>query len=75
MRTKRILLICCFASCLSIGQLNAQNMRFNSFSGGGGGATDSLEKRDKAEDSIGIFYRLYNSVAIQKMDTSINDFY
>jgi hypothetical protein len=49
-------------------------MRFNSF-GGGGGATDSLQKRDKAEDSIGIYYRLYNSLNIQKMDTSITDFF
>jgi hypothetical protein len=75
MRTKRNLLICCIAIVLSIGQLSAQNMRFNSFSGGGGGATDSLEKRDKSEDSIGIYYRLYNSLAIQQMDTTINDFY
>ena len=75
MRTKRILFICCFATCLSIGQLSAQNMRFNSFGGGGGGATDSLQKRDKAEDSIAIYYRLYNSLAIQNMDTSVNDFF
>lgn len=73
MRTKRNLFIGCIAICLSIGQLNAQNMRFNSFSGGG--ATDSLEKRDKKEDSIAIYYRLYNSLAIQLLDTSINDFY
>ena len=75
MRTKRILFICCFATCLLIGQLSAQNMRFNSFGGGGGGATDSLQKRDKAEDSIAIYYRLYNSLAIQNMDTSVNDFF
>ena len=75
MRTKRNLLICCIAIGLSIGQLNAQNMRFNSFGGGGGGATDSLQKRDKSEDSIGVFYRLYNSLTIQQMDTSIADFY
>jgi hypothetical protein len=43
-------------------------MRFNSFGGGGGGATDSLQKRDKAEDSIAIYYRLYNSLAIRNMD-------
>jgi hypothetical protein len=75
MRTKRNLLICCIAIVLSIGQLNAQNMRFNSFGGGGGGATDSLQKRDQSEDSIGIYYRLYNSLTIQKMDTAITDFY
>jgi hypothetical protein len=38
MRTKRILFICCFTTCLFYGQLSAQNMRFNSFGGGGGGA-------------------------------------
>jgi hypothetical protein len=50
-------------------------MRFNSFGGGGGGATDSLQKRDKSEDSIAIYYRLYNSLTIQNMDTAITDFY
>lgn len=75
MRTKRILFICCFTTCLLIGQLSAQNIRFNSFGGGGGGATDSLQKRDKAEDSIAIYYRLYNSLAIQNMDTSVADFF
>ena len=75
MRTKRFLFICCFTTFLYMGQLSAQNMRPNSFNGGGGGATDSLQKRDKAEDSIAIFYRLYNSLAIQNMDTSINDFF
>lgn len=75
MRTKRILFICCFTSCLFFGQLSAQNMRFNSFGGGGGGATDSLQKRDKAEDSIAIYYRLYNSLGIRNMDTTVNDFF
>jgi hypothetical protein len=50
-------------------------MRFNSFGGGGGSSTDSLQKRDKAEDSIAIYFRLYNSLAIQSMDTSIADFF
>jgi len=75
MSTKRILFICSFTSCLFFGQLSAQNMRFNSFGGGGGGATDSLQKRDKAEDSIAIYYRLYNSLAIRNMDTTVNDFF
>ncbi len=79
MRTKRILFIWCITICLSIGQLSAQNMRSNSFNRGGSvgasGSTDSLQKRDKSEDSIGIYYRLYNSLTIQNMDTSIADFY
>ena len=79
MRTKRILFIWCITICLSIGQLGAQNMLSNSFNRGGSvgasGSTDSLQKRDKSEDSIGIFYRLYNSLTIQNMDTSIADFY
>ena len=75
MSPKPIIFLCCLVSCLFLGQLEAQNMRFNSFSGGGGGGTDSLQKRDKSEDSIAIYYRLYNSLVIQKMDTSIADFY
>ena len=74
MKHQRILLICCLFSCLFMGQLTAQNMRFNSFNSGGGGS-DSLQKRDKSEDSIAIYYRLYNSLSIQTMDSSINDFY
>lgn len=74
MAPKSILVICIVFSCLFNGQLEAQNMRYNSFSGGGGG-TDSLEKRDQSEDSIAIYYRLYNSLTIRTIDTSINDFY
>ena len=75
MSPKPIFFMYCLFSCLLVGQLKAQNMRFNSFSGGGGGGTDSLQKRDKSEDSIAIYYRLYNSLVIQKMDTSVSDFY
>lgn len=63
-----------FFSCLFVVQLNAQNMRFNSYSGSGGGS-DSLQKRDRSEDSIAINYRLYNSLTIQALDTNVNDFY
>ena len=65
----------CLVICLSVTQLQAQNMRYNSFGGGGGGGTDSLQKRDKSEDSITISYRFYNSLTIQTMDSNINDFY
>lgn len=36
---------------------------------------DSLQLRDKNADSITIFYKLYNSNEIVKLDTSINDFF
>lgn len=36
---------------------------------------DSLKRRDKNADSITIYYKLYNSNEIQKLDSSINDFY
>lgn len=75
MKSKHFFIVICFVSILFEGQLMAQNMRFNSYSGGGGGGTDSLQKRDKSEDSISINYRLYNSLVIQTMDTSVNDFY
>jgi hypothetical protein len=35
---------------------------------------DSLQKRDKYADSITIFYKYYDSSAIRKIDSSINDF-
>lgn len=75
MTPKCIALICCFFGCLFLGQLKAQNMRYNSFNSSGGGGTDSLQKRDKSEDSIAIYYRLYNSLTIQTIDTNVNDFY
>ncbi len=60
----------------------------NSTGGGGGVATDnqgrpiphrkttgdSLQKRDKYADSITIFFKYYDSSAIRKLDSSINDF-
>lgn len=73
MRCKRIVAVFLLISCLYTTELTAQNMRFNSFNRGGG--TDSLQKRDKSEDSITINYRLYNSLLIKTMDTSIHDFY
>jgi hypothetical protein len=39
------------------------------------GKTDSLQRRDKNADSITIYYKYYNSNEIQKLDSSINDFY
>jgi hypothetical protein len=48
------------------------------FSGGRPAAkkgNDSLQLRDKNADSITIYYKLYNSNEIKKMDTSINDFF
>ena len=37
--------------------------------------TDSLQRRDKNADSITIYYKFYNNNEIQKLDSSINDFY
>ena len=42
---------------------------------GGGKSSDSLQKRDKFADSISIFYKLYNSNEVVKLDSSINDFF
>lgn len=63
-----------FCCTVNTSVLRGQNMRYNSFSSSGGG-TDSLEKRDKSEDSIAIYYRLYNSLTIQTMDSTVSDFY
>jgi hypothetical protein len=40
-----------------------------------GKKTDSLQRRDKNADSITIYFKYYNSNEIQKLDSSINDFY
>ncbi len=73
--TFRFILIYAFLFCtLSTLQVYGQNMRYNSFSSSGGGI-DSLQKRDKSEDSITVFYRLYNSLTIQTLDTNVYDFY
>jgi hypothetical protein len=48
------------------------------FGGGGGsnaGGTDSLEKRDKFEDSIIISYKYFNDPKVYKRDTAIDDFF
>lgn len=39
------------------------------------GKNDSLKRRDPAEDSITIYYRIFDSTRIRYMDTSVNDFY
>ena len=47
----------------------------NRFSGSfSGGSSDSLQHRDKYEDSITIYYQLPYSVQRRKLDSSINDF-
>jgi hypothetical protein len=40
-----------------------------------GKQADSLQRRDKNADSITLFFKYYNSLDIQKLDSSINDFY
>ena len=42
--------------------------------GGGGGGMDSLQRRDKKEDSVNIFYRYLDSVQQFRLDTAVNDF-
>ncbi|WP_132055805.1 putative porin [Pseudocnuella soli] len=41
---------------------------------GGGGGSDSLERRSKSEDSVNITYRLLDSTFIHRFDSSLNDF-
>lgn len=36
---------------------------------------DSLNRRNASEDSITIYFRVYDSSRIQKIDSSVNDFY
>jgi hypothetical protein len=36
---------------------------------------DSLQKRDKNADSITIYFKYYNKTEIQKLDSSVNDFF
>lgn len=43
--------------------------------GAGTKGSDSLQKRDQLADSITLFYKLYASNEIKKLDTSILDFY
>ncbi len=38
------------------------------------GKTDSLQRRDPAEDSITIYYRYFDSTRIRYLDSNINDF-
>lgn len=74
MVNKLFIFLMFFCCTVNTSVLRGQNMRYNSFSSSGGG-TDSLEKRDKSEDSIAIYYRLYNSLTIQTMDSTVSDFY
>ncbi len=53
-----------------------QRMRgFNNTGGSSSGKKDSLTHRDPNEDSITISYRYYDSNRVNKIDSSINDFY
>eukprot|EP01035_Chromulina_nebulosa_P006709 gene6709-9062_t len=36
---------------------------------------DSLQQRDNNEDSITVFYRMYDSSRIHRLDSSVNDYY
>lgn len=67
--------ICCFV-LQTKGQIGTLNrLTKGGFAGSGGGATDSLKRRDKNDDSITIYYKLYNLNEIKKMDSSIHDFF
>ncbi|MEI6189216.1 MAG: putative porin [Chitinophagia bacterium] len=76
-----ILMLCIQFNALAqtpLGNMNSMMGGRSGFSGAGAGGTkpkDSLQLRDKNADSITIFYRRYNSNDIQKLDTTINDFF
>jgi hypothetical protein len=76
---KTILLGCVFLCFVQL-KLNAQQYGAlggsGSYSRSGNNKTkDSLQKRDQNADSITIFYKLYNSNELVKLDSSINDFF
>ena len=54
----------------SSGGFGMTNNRNSKIKGG-----DSLQRRDQNADSITIFYKLYNSNDIKKLDSSVNDFF
>jgi len=64
---------------MAIGQQPMQVMGRNDGLGGNYGQqakkTDSLQRRDKNADSITIYFKYYQSNEIQKLDSSINDFF
>jgi hypothetical protein len=70
------------AACFFHNSVSAQNFgqgmggmsNFNNSSQGNSKA-DSLKRRDKNADSITLYFKLYNSNEIKKLDSSINDFY
>ena len=86
--TQRIIFLSILLCSLQI-QVKAQKVlqATNDMMGGGGmggfsggrpaakKGNDSLQLRDKNADSITIYYKLYNSNDIKKLDTSINDFF
>ena len=88
---QRILFICLLTCCFHFqSEAQKVLQTTNQMMGGGGSGgmggfsggrpaakkgNDSLQLRDKNADSITIYYKLYNSNDIKKMDTSINDFF
>ncbi len=54
----------------SSGGFGMTNNRNSKIKGG-----DSLQRRDQNADSITIFYKLYNTNDIKKLDSSVNDFF
>lgn len=76
-RYRPIFLVAFFVMLLQV-KMHAQGYgpSMNGRQGGASNQTpDSLQRRDKNADSITIYYKLYNNNLIQKLDTTINDFF
>src|SRR3954471_11784706 len=64
--------------CIQVGAQSGIQGRLRGLSGGskaGGSGKDSLVHRNPNEDSITINYRYYDSSRINKLDSSVADFY
>ncbi len=72
-------MLCMLFQNIAFSQNPVQLMNMGSQSFGnmqqGNAKKDSLQRRDKNADSITIYYKYYNNNEIQKLDTSINDFF